>query len=133
MKFDRKIILSIFYMIIGIVLTVIGMADVADEFWSGMGAALITVSIVRMVQLLRLHKNENYRENFEIEMSDERKRFIRNKAWAWSGYLFVLAVAVLSIVFKIVGQDLLSVASGFAVCMMMILYWICYFILSKKY
>jgi hypothetical protein len=38
-----------------------------------------------------------------------------------------------TIVLKLLGQDLLSIAAGFAICLMMLLYWVCYLILQKKY
>ena len=37
-------------------------------------------------------KNEAYREKIEIEEKDERNHFIRNKAWAWAGYLYVMII-----------------------------------------
>ena len=69
----------------------------------------------------------------EIQSTDERLHFIRSKAWAWAGYLFVLLSAILTIVLKLLGQDLLSVAAGFAVCVLVLLYWVCYLALKKKY
>jgi uncharacterized membrane protein len=91
------------------------------------------VGIIQLVRFYRLKNNEAYREKMEIEVSDERNHFIRNKAWAWSGYLFILIAAVACIVFKIMGQDLLSMAASGAVCLMLILYWISFIILKRKY
>ena len=98
-----------------------------------MGGALIAVGAVRIIQYFRFRNNEAYRQQREIEAKDERNRFIANKAWAWAGYLFILIAAISTIVFKLLGQDLLSMAAGFAVCIIALLYWICYLILRKKY
>ena len=133
MKSDRRIIACIVYMVIGAALFVLGFLEHLDSFWSGMGGALIAVGAVRIVQYFRLRNNEAYRQQREIEAKDERNRFIANKAWAWAGYLFILIAAISTIVFKLLGQDLLSVAAGFAVCIIALLYWICYLILRKKY
>ena len=81
----RRIIPSIIYIILGIALFVLGALEKLDSFWSGMGGALIGVGVIRAVQLIRLRKSEAYREKMEIEATDERNRFIRNKAWAWAG------------------------------------------------
>ena len=67
------------------------------------------------------------------DANDERNRFLRNKAWAWAGYLFVLVSAVLSIGLKLLGQDLLSVAAGLAVCCITLFYWVSYLVLRRKY
>ena len=133
MKQNKRIIVSIMWVIIGMVLIGLSFAGIVDEFWSGMGSGLLVVGIIQLVRFYRLKNNEAYREKMEIEASDERNHFIRNKAWAWSGYLFILISAVACIVFKIMGQDLLSMAASGAVCLMLILYWISFIILKRKY
>ena len=133
MKNDRRIIAYIVYLILGVALIVLGILEVLDSFWSGMGGALIAVGVVRMMHILRYRNDESYREKMEIETKDERNQFIRNKAWAWAGYLFVLIAAICAIVFKLLGQDLLSITAGFAVSILVLLYWVCYLVLKKKY
>lgn len=133
MKQNKRIIVSIMWVIIGMVLIGLSFAGIVDEFWSGMGSGLLVVGIIQLIRFYRLQKNEAYREKMEIEASDERNHFIRNKAWAWSGYLFILISAVACIVFKIMGQELLSMAASGAVCLMLILYWISFIILKRKY
>lgn len=133
MRGDKRIIANIIFILLGVALLGLGIAEIVDAFWSGMGSALIAVGVIRMVHFVRFRKDEAYREQFQIDTTDERHRFIQNKAWAWAGYLFVLAAAVCSIVFKLLGQDLLSIAAGFSVCFMMVVYWLCYMFLNKKY
>lgn len=133
MKMGKRSVIYAVYIVVGIVLLVLGGAEVVDDFWSGMGSALICVGILQLIRLLRLHKDAEYRKKMEVEISDERNRFIQGKAWAWAGYLFVLIAAVSAIVLRIAGQELLSMVAGYAVCLLMVLYWICYLILQKKY
>ena len=133
MKSGRRILAWIAYIVLGAALLVLGAADIIDAFWSGMGSALIAVGLIRSIHFFRFRKDEAYREKCELEKTDERNRFLRNKAWAWTGYLFILVAAVASIALKLLGQDLLSVAAGSAVCVMVILYWISYLILRRKY
>lgn len=124
---------SIIYIIIGAILLGLGFAGKVDEFWNGMGSALLVIGVIQMIRRYRLDKNEAYREKMEIETNDERNKFIRNKAWAWAGYLFVMIMAVASIVLKVLEQDLLSTAAGGAVCLMILLFWGAYFFLKRKY
>lgn len=133
MKSDRRILAWIAYIVLGAALLALGAADIIDAFWSGMGSALIAVGLIRSIHFFRFRKDEAYREKCELEKTDERNRFLRNKAWAWTGYLFILVAAVASIALKLLGQDLLSVAAGSAVAIMVILYWISYLILRRKY
>ena len=133
MKNDRRMIASICYVVLGAVLLALGIMEVVDEFWSGMGGALIVVGILQVVRFFRYRNNEEYRQKAEIANKDERNHFIRNKAWAWSGYLFVLISAVATIALKIAGQDTLSFAASMALCLLLVLYWVSFLVLSKKY
>ena len=130
---ERKSWLSIIYVIIGIVLIGFGCFEIVDEFWSGMGSALMVIGVLRLVRSYRFSKNEAYRERIEIEEKDERNHFIRNKAWAWAGYLFVMIMAVLTIVFKLIGQEILMMAASSSVCLVLTLFWVAYLVLKRKY
>lgn len=129
----RRTIPLIIYTVLGVILIGLGFAEIIDEFWSGMGGGLLAVGLMRTVQMIRLKKDESYREKTETEIKDERNCFIRNKAWAWAGYLFILIAAVAVIVLRVAGQELLSFAASGAVCLMLVLYWVCYLVLRKKY
>ena len=130
---DKKNIYPITLLIAGLVLIGLGIAEIVDEFWSGMGSALTVVGALRLLRYHRLNKNEAYREKMEIAETDERNHFIRAKAWSWTGYLFIIISGLGVIIFKILGNDLLSQFSSYAVCLMLVLYWISYFVLKKKY
>ena len=133
MKPEKRIFVSILWVILGGVLTALSFAGITDAYWSGMGSGLLVVGIVQLLRYHRLNKNEAYREKREIELNDERNRFLRGKAWAWAGYLFILISALASIVLRILHQELLSLAASYAVCLMLILYWVSYKILQRKY
>ena len=129
----KDIIFGASWLLLGLALTVLSCLETLDEFWSGMGSALMVVGIVRLLRGYRLSRSEAYREKREVAETDERLHFIRNKAWAWAGYLFIIISAICTIVFKILGQDLLCMACSGAVCLMLVLFWVSFFILNKKY
>ena len=130
---DKKNIYPILLLVAGLTLAGLGIAEIVDEFWSGMGSALAIVGALRLLRFYRLKKNESYREKMETAATDERNQFIRMKAWSWAGYLFIIVSALGTIIFKILGQDLLSQVASYTVCLMLVLYWISYFALKKKY
>ena len=130
---NRRYLAQAIIILFGVALWVLGFMDVVDAFWAGMGSALIVVGAVRAVRMVRFAKDENYREKVETAVKDERNHFIRNKAWGWTGYLFVMVAAVLSIVFRVMGQEVLSMACSGAVCLMVVLYWGAYLLLSRMY
>ena len=129
----KRLVTYVIYILLGAALMAAGVIGALDEYWSGMGSGLIFVAILQMIREFRLWKNEAYREKFEIAQTDERNRFIRNKAWAWAGYLFIIVAAISSIVLKIAGQEQLSVAAGYGVGLLVLLYWGSYMVRAKKY
>ena len=90
MKDSKRLVINIIWVMIGLVLVGLAFLGKVDSFWNGMGSGLLVIGVINILRVYRLNKNEAYREKVEIEISDERNKFIRNKAWAWSGYLFVL-------------------------------------------
>ena len=133
MRQKIKLSFNIVYVIIGCILIGFAVLEKLDSFWSGMGSALLVVGLINLLKIHRLNKNEEYREKLEIEVSDERLQFIRNKAWAWSGYLFVLISAVACIVFKVMNLDQLSLYASFSVCLVLALFWVSHAIIKRKY
>ena len=130
---DKKNIYPIVLIAAGLTLFGLGFAEIVDEFWSGMGSALLVMGIIRLLRFYRLKKNDSYREKMETAVTDERNQFIRMKAWSWAGYLFIICTALGTIIFRILGQDLLCQVSSGAVCLMLVLYWVSFFVLKKKY
>ena len=133
MKNHKRLIANIVEISIGIILSVLGYMGMIDEYWTGMGTALIVVGIIFMVRQIRYQTNAEYKDSVDVEVNDERNRYLRLKAWAWAGYMLVLICAVASIIFKILGNDQLSMMSGGCVCLLIVLYWASYMILRKKY
>lgn len=129
----KRLISSIVEIVIGAVLIVVSIFGVTDEYWSGMGTSLLLVGILNLMRAVKYSSNNEYREKWDIEVNDERNKYLKLKSWAWAGYLFVISGAVASIGFKLAErEDLMMMASG-SVCLVMVLYWISYTVLRKKY
>ncbi len=137
MKPNRNIryrwILSILYGIIGISLIVCNLLKLVDDYWSGMGAALLAVGVLQLIRLIRYKSDPQYKETTDTAVNDERNRFLSTKAWSWAGYLYIMIAAVGSIVFKLLDQETLMFAASGSVCIILILYWLSYLIVRKKY
>lgn len=137
MKPNRNIryrwILSILYGVIGISLIVCNLFHAVDDYWSGMGAALLVISVLQVLRLIRYKSDPQYKEATDTAVNDERNRFLSTKAWSWAGYLYIMIAAVGSIVFKLLDQEALMFAASGSVCIILVLYWISYLIVRKKY
>ena len=133
MKSKKRFIAFIIEIVIGISLIVCSALGWLDSYWSGMGTALIFVSVIFLVQNIRYWNDKTYQENVNVEVNDERNKYLKTKAWSWAGYWFLMISAVASIVLKLLGLDEYSVIAGGSVCVLVLLYWLSYLILRKKY
>ena len=129
----ERLIASIVEITVGLSLVVAYMFGVVDEYWSGMGTSLLIVGILFLFRTIKYKTNQEYKEKYDIKINDERNKYLSLKAWSWAGYLFVMIAACGSIMLKLVGrEDLMMISSG-SVCLVMVLYWISYMVLKKKY
>ena len=129
----KRFIASISEIVIGVILALCGYIGLVDEYWAGMGTALILVGGIMLLRQIRYRMDETYKENLDVQANDERNRYLRMKAWSYAGYLFVLIAAVISIILKIMGMDQYALAASGCVCLMVVLYWFSYLNLNKRY
>lgn len=129
---NKRFIVSIIEIVVGISL-IIGSFMGVDEYWSGMGTAFLVVGILNIIRVVKYKKNDEYREKWDIEVNDERNKYLRLKSWAWAGYLFVMSGAIGTIGFKLAGKEDLMKMASYSVCYIMILFWISNIFLRKKY
>ena len=118
---NKRLALSIFWVVLGVVLLVLSIADVLDSsMYAGMGGALIVVGIFQVLRNLRYRKSPDYREKIDTEAGDERNRFLRMKSWAWTGYIAL-------------GKSEIQEVLLCSVALIVGVYWITYMILARKY
>lgn len=123
---------NIIYILLGIAMIVVGfITKTENEFVSSFG---LTLTVVGLVLIKRnIVTSEEKLKRREIAENDERNIAIVHKArsWAFSFYVILgcLAVIVLSLLSL---QDIASWI-GVGVFSLIAIYWICYFIVRKKY
>ena len=131
---NKKLLLSIFWMILGAVLLGLSIAEVLDSsMYAGMGGALIAVGALQIARNLKYRKDPEYREKIDTEVSDERNSFLRMKSWSWTGYIVVLAEGFGSVAAMVLGKRELQLTLAYSVWLILVVYWISFFIISKKY
>lgn len=131
---NRKLALSIFWIILGAVLLGLSITEVIDSsLYAGMGGALIAVGVLQCIRNIRYRKDADYRENIDTEMKDERNRYLRMMSWSWAGYLVVLLESVGVIIAMVTGHETVQLVLAYSVCLILICYWVSYMILKRKY
>ena len=130
---NKRLALSIFWIVLGAALLILTNTDVIPEMYSGMGAVLVVIGMLQVIRNLKYRKDSVYREKIDTEAQDERNRFLRMKSWSWTGYIVVMAQSIGVIIAMVLGQDQIQHVLSYSVCLMLCTYWISYVVLSRKY
>lgn len=133
MKTKIKFIFSIIWIIVGAVLFSLEFFDFTDTFWSGMGVGLLVIGIIQFIKQVRYSKNEEYRNEVDIEENDERNKFISGLAHAWTSYIYITVAAIATVVLELLGYDEFAVLFSISIAIMVIIYAVAFLILNKKY
>ena len=135
MYFDNKrLALTIFWIVLGIILVILSVADILDSsIYAGMGGALTAIGVLQLVKTMRYRKDSEYREKIDIEINDERNHYLRMKSWSWTGYIVVLIEGIGVVVALILGQETVQLILSYSVCLILVVYWLTYVILGRKY
>ncbi len=123
---------NIIYIVLGVAMIAVGLITKTDnEFVSSFGLTLTVVGLALIKK--NIITSEEKLKRREIAENDERNIAIVHKArsWAFSFYVILgcLAVIVLSLLSL---QDIASWI-GVGVFSLIAIYWICYFIVRRKY
>ncbi|MGN0149795.1 MAG: hypothetical protein ACI4C7_06050 [Clostridia bacterium] len=131
-KLKVRLYTAILYAVIGIALIIINIFT-PNEMLSSFGAVMLVIGIVRIVQYMRITKDEDSIHSREVAETDERNVMIwtRARSMAFSVYIMISAMAV--IVLYLFKQDYIAQVVGIMLAGFVVIYWICYFFISKKY
>ena len=130
---NKRLFLSIFWVILGAVLLIVAVTEKLDSRYAGMGGGLLVVGALQIARNLRYRRDPAYREKIDTEVSDERNRFLRMKSWSWAGYITVIAEGIIAVVAAVRGQETVQLVLSYSVCLLLAAYYISYLVLSRKY
>ena len=131
---NKRLALTVFWIVLGAVLVLLTVTEVLDSsIYSGMGGALMAVGTLQLIRAVKYRKDSEYKEKVDTELGDERNRFLRMKSWSWAGYFTILIEGIGAIIAMALGERTVQLVLSYSVGLVLVIYWIAYVILSKKY
>ena len=119
---NRRLALSIFWVLLGVTLLVLSITEVLDSsMYAGMGSVLIVVGGLQIIRNIRYRKDAAYQEKVDTETSDERN------------YIVVIIQGIGVVVATVLREDTIRQILSYSVCLIVTVYWISYLVLSRKY
>ena len=131
-KLKTRLNTAIVMICIGIAFTIFAVfADL--EMASTFGAVFLVMGIARVVQYKRLLNDPEEMRRREIVETDERNVMLWTKARSLAFAVYIIAMGIAVIALQL--MEMSQAANIVSWCMMgfIIIYWICYFIIVKKY
>lgn len=133
-KLRTRLIVAISYIVLGLILVAIDVIGHTDNyFYFSFGIALAVMGLLRIFQHRKITADEKSIRQQELTESDERTRMIAERARSWTFSLSVTIAGIAVIVLSLLGYHEEALPLSWFVCGMVVIYWICYIIISKKY
>ena len=137
MDYKKKLKTRLYYGIICIVLGAIMIIGVTvtkseNEYISAFGFAVAMVGVVRIIQYLKITKNEDSIKKQKINETDERNLSIIQRAKSATFSIYLLISSAVVIITALIELPDVAKCLGYSQFVLVIIYWICYCIYRKK-
>ncbi|NGP46816.1 hypothetical protein G4V62_18405 [Bacillaceae bacterium SIJ1] len=103
------------------------------DMFLGVGGGMIGVAVVRLLQGVKMKKDQEYAKKMEVNQTDERNQFVATTSRAKAFEYSLLIEGVIVIISLITGNPMLAQTIGLLICVQVIVYFIVYFANNKKY
>ena len=134
-KMQKRLYYAYAYLLLGAALNIAAFFTHSNNYFlSSFGSAMLIIGIVRIIRHKRLVSSDKAVKQQEIAETDERNIMLAEKARSWAFAAYIILTGIVLIVLAILGiQDTLVQMISYSICLLVILYWICYHILKRKY
>ena len=136
MEFRKKLKVRLYTAIcilcLGIILIIAGFFS-TNEMASSFGLMFAVIGLARIVQYRIISKDEESLHKREVAETDERNVMLWTKARSLAFSVYVLVCAVAVVVLFLLDMDIYAHIISYSLFAFVGIYWLCYFIISRKY
>ncbi|MBE6622805.1 MAG: hypothetical protein E7621_01230 [Ruminococcaceae bacterium] len=130
-KLKKRLYIAVAYTVLGLLMTASSFIIHTDDFISSFGFALFLMGIVRIRNYFIITRTEETIKKREITETDERNILIMNRAKSTAFSIYVLLSSFVVIILSFLNMHELSKCIAIGVCVLVVIYWICYMIYQK--
>lgn len=132
-KLKTRLYTAITYISSGIIfIALYGSKTTENQYLFSLGIALVIMGIARIIKYKQITKDEESIRRQKVAETDERNIAILNKAKSTAFGLYIFGVATIVIVLEILEITKYTNILALSVCVLALLYWICYWIYQKR-
>lgn len=131
-KLKTRLYVAISYIVFGLLMIGISLWKDSD-YLSSLGLVFTIMGFARIRQYRRITRSEDSIKAREIAETDERNVMIWHKAKSLAFSICLMLACCTVIVLQIMGMTEQTVVMGYVVCGCLVVYWICYWYIRRKY
>ena len=132
-KLKQRLYIGVICIALGIMMIVgVSASESDNDFISAFGFATAMVGVARIIQYLKITKNEESIQKQKINETDERNISIIQKAKSAAFSIYLLFSCTVVIITSLFDMHDIANWFGYSQFVLVIIYWICYFIYQKK-
>ena len=131
-KLNLRLYTAICILCIGIIMIITSFFG-ADDMMSSLGLIFVVIGLARIIQYRRITKDEESLHRREVAETDERNVMLWTIARSLTFSVYVLVSAVAVIVLFLLDMDIYAQIISYSLFAFVGIYWLCYFIVSRKY
>ena len=133
-KLQARFYIAVSYIVLGLILIAAdALNHFENQFFFSFGITLIVMGILRLIRHRKVTKDESTIRRQEVAETDERTLMMAEKARSWAFTYSILIAGIAVIVLSLLGKHDTAQPFAWYVCGMVVLYWIFWLILQKKY
>ena len=133
-KLKRRLFVHLIWSVLGLgMILYCLLTDTNNTYPFTLGIAFIVIGVIRTIQYKQTVSDKEALRQKEIAESDERTRMIAERAKSWCFSLSLTAAGIWVIVQNLLGHHEEALPYAWYVCGMVLLYWICFTVIRKKY
>lgn len=119
--------------IAGVILFIVTCMRGGNETAATFGAALSFVGIAKIIQFIRISRDEQRLKKFEIEHHEERLIMIAEKSGRFTLMITIIAELAAAIILMLIGNEMFALWITIAAAVQSVIYLIIYTCLSRKF
>ncbi|MBQ4346991.1 MAG: hypothetical protein IJC39_00905 [Firmicutes bacterium] len=132
-KIRTRLAMSVCFVILGAIMMAVLFNAGSDGFLSVFSVVLVVSGAARIRKYLLILKNKDLLIKMETKETDERNVMLVDKARSIAFFAYIILSCVGIMFFHATGRAQQANIISSMLCIMLVIYWLSYFVLRKKY
>ncbi len=132
-KLKTRLYIGVIYIVLGAIMFIgVTATKYENEYILAFGFLLAMAGVARIIKYLKITKNEDSIKKQKINETDERNISIIQKAKSATFSIYLLISCSVVIVTALIDMPNVAKVIGYSQFVLVIVYWICYWVIRKK-